>query len=401
MNTLGAGLLAGPPGQQAEGTDRVSKVSWPWLLDGSPEERDMRDKLLTMTRRPAERLRDSLAKRAAAGSPTDIQCYALCLAILDQTAEAVRVWEELLPRRPQSAAVWLNLTKALVIEDRIDQAITVLQRCCEAMVGQPGVLVRVNERLTDLQDARSEEIDQRRLVELQVNSVRWRVEHGQSQPGDRLRLARLLAELMFSPGSDVAKPEVLVAARDAYAEDPTDPATLEFFAAVLLDCGRVEEYSYVLQALEKVAPHSQVLDLARRMSRDDPEFTAQATALQRRHEDLMERACRGAADAEAEIRDRLRWLPNNVELRVALMFAVESRGDEQEALRLADELAAELAGEHMMHFYVAQLYWNAGRPARARHHFQRAFATARDDQDRTDVYETMRVLGALEDSGNG
>lgn len=378
----------------------ASSISWPWVLDGSPEEREMRDKLLTMTRRPAERLLRSLAKRASAGDPTDVQCYALCLAILDRTTEAVRVWEQLLPARPHSAAVWLNLAKALVIDHRRDQAITVLERCREAMGDLPGVRAQVDERLAELREARSQEDDEHRLLELQVASIRWRLENGQAQPGDRLRLVRLLAGLMMSPGSDVTKPDVLAAARAAHAEAPSDPATLEMVAAVLLDCGLEAELNEVLRTLEKIAPHSAVLEIARRTTRDDPELLAQAEALQRRHEELLMRAIEGADDAESEIRGRLRWLPDDLTLRIALMHAVRSRGDTQEALRIADQLAAELDGDHMMHFYVGQMFWYLDRHGQARHHFARALATARDAEDRATVHEMMQVVGAAQSSGN-
>ncbi|GAA4097903.1 hypothetical protein [Actinomadura miaoliensis] len=379
----------------------TSEVSWPWLLDGSPEERDMRDKLLTMTREPAERFLHSLAERAAAGDPTDIQCHALCLAILDRTAEAVRLWEGLLPVRPHSVAVRLNLAKALVIDRRLDQAVAVLERCRDAMAARPHVLVQVDRRLEDLRGALSREADERRLAELQAEAVRRRVDHGRARPGDRLRLARLLCGLMLSPGGDVTKPEVLAAARAAYAEAPADPNTLEFFAGVLLDCGETAELDGVLRTLERVAPHSPVLEIMRRTTRDDPELTARAEALQRRHEDLIALAWQGAADAEAEIRGRLRWLPDNLELRIALMIAVRSRGDGPAALRMADQMAAELDGEHLMHFYVGQLYWDLRRHARARHQFARALATAGDERDRAAVHEMMRVVGAGEDPGNG
>jgi hypothetical protein len=154
----------------------------------------------------------------------------------------------------------------------------------------------VDERLAGLRDGRSHEDDERRLVELQVAGIRWRVEHDQAQAGERLRLARLLCGMTLSPASDVTREDVLVAARAAHAEAPSDPATLELFAAALLDCGRLVELGEVLRTLEQLAPHSEVLEMMRRQSRDEPELAARAAALPRRHEDLTIRAMQGAAE---------------------------------------------------------------------------------------------------------
>ncbi|MER6134483.1 hypothetical protein [Streptomyces sp. NPDC001815] len=127
---------------------------------------------------------------------------------------------------------------------------------------------------------------------------------------------------------------------------------------------------------------------------DSDAVQRQFSARQRRVGDRIDLAAKGDPEAIASMRDELRRSPDSWEHRIGLIFGLEKRGEVAEALRLAGELASERDGNHFVHFHLTQTYWSSGDRAEARRHALRALATAPTAQDRVDVREMLRVIGA-------
>ncbi len=369
-------------------------MSWVWVIDGTPGEAELAQELPSLPPAPAELRLTDLRERAAQGDPAQLRRYALALSLRDRPELAARVWEELTRLQPSSLPVWLNLAFARLLCGRPDGAADALRRAREAVAHDPSATARVDARARELQEGRDRAAQSSRLQVLQTEALRERLAAGNGEPGDRLRLARLLCSLMLTPGGSVTVDDVLAAARAAHADDPSDIAALELLVAVLTQARLFEEQADALRKLEDVAPHSRVLTRVREVSRRDPSFEAEVAAHGSRTRDLIGRAVEGDPEAEAEIRDRLRQYPDATEYRLGLIIALESRGARAEALRAARALAAARDGDHYVHFHLTQFFWHRGDPGEARRHCLRALQTAPTVQDREEVGVMLRAIGA-------
>ncbi|WP_107481961.1 tetratricopeptide repeat protein [Streptomyces sp. JHA26] len=340
-----------------------------------------------------EQALQQLAEAAGSTDPEARNRYAAALLTLGRTDEAERVWHALLAERPRLAVAWLNLATCHLTRGRLDECAQALQACRNRT--RRGTVERqlAERRTAELGKARDAASRQTRLLELRAAALRERVGLGLSRPGDHKQLARTLYALTHVPGSDVTGRDVLDAARRAHEEAPEDPETLETFILGLLHGGSDDELSDALRALERVAPHSQVLTMTRDLS-VDPRTRADADAYHTHMRDVARRALAGDRAAEDELRLTIQKFPQNFQYRVDLLFAVHNRGDRVETRRLVDELAAEPSADHFVHFHIAQFYWFLGEHERGRRHFALAYETAATEEDREDVREAVRTVGA-------
>lgn len=369
-------------------------VSWFWMIDGTPGESELAQELPALAPGPAEQRLADLRERAARGDPAHLRRYALALSVRGHPELAAREWEDLTRLQPSSLPLWFNLATARLLCNRPAGAADALRRAREAFAHDPAVVAQVDARARELQVARDRVAQELRLQELQAAALRERLAAGCGEPGDRLRLARLLASLMYSSGGSVTVDETLAAARAAHAEAPSAPAALELLVAVLTQAQLFEEQAEALRKLEAVAPHSEVLTGVREVSRPNPSFEADVAARRSRTRDLLGRAIEGDPEAEGEIRDRLRQYPDAPEYRIGLIMALDSRGERAEALRMARALAAARDGDHYVHFHLTQFYWHLGDPGEARRHCVRALQTAPNVRDREEVHVMLRTIGA-------
>lgn len=324
------------------------------------------------------------------GDPGMVNRLAVGLYIVGSADLAIQTLEGLVEEHPSDTAGWLNLAAAQLGAERYEA----VRRSLESAVAHASESSRrlAEDRLADYARSQRQVSLDRELLEHQVSALRERIAQGVAQPGDRVKLTRILIGLVNTAGSAVTADEVLVAARDAYAEAPEDPATLELLVAALLPAGRDSELRQALLELEQRAPHSRVLELVRGR-RTDPSYQSEVDARLSRGNSLVARAWRGDPAAEAELREWVRRYPKNQNYRVGLMMAARAREDWREAGRIADSLAGEDSVEHETHLHIAQFYAHANDQRRARHHFARAWETARDDEDRAIVMEAMEIVG--------
>ncbi|MET8781257.1 hypothetical protein [Streptomyces sp. NPDC004589] len=368
-------------------------LDWPLLLDGAASGDP--DEVLHGEYAEAEReaaLR-RLAEAAGGGDPLVRNRYAAGLLALGRMEDAERVWQALLAERPDLGIAWLNLATCHLTCGRLDDCAKALRACHDGTGRGTAERQLAERRITELDEARESVARQTRLLELRAAALRERVGLGLARPGDFKQLARALHALTQVPGSGVTGRDALAAARQARDEAPEDPETLETFVLGLLQAGSDGELSDALRLLERVAPHSRVLAVARDLS-VDPALQADAGARRAHMRAVSRRAFAGDRAAEDELRLEIQKFPQNFQYRVDLLFAVYNRGDRIEARRLADELAAEPSADHFVHFHIAQLYWILSEHEHSRRHFALAYQTAATEEDREDVREAVRTVGA-------
>ncbi|WP_328874477.1 hypothetical protein OHT76_32925 [Streptomyces sp. NBC_00287] len=334
-----------------------------------------------------------LADLAAGAGPGALNRYAAGLLAAGRREEAEQVWAQLVAGRPDMVVARFNLATCLVAGGDVEACARVLRACLEGAPPGSREWQLAERRLDDLAEAGDDAERQNRMLRLRVAALRERVALGLAEPGDFKRLARALYGQMHVADSGVTGRDMLEAARLAYAAEPEDPEALEALVLGLLVAGTERELSEALRKLEKVAPHSRALGLARTM-RTDPEFEEAARARRDTMREVMRRAVAGDRAAEDELRAESQKFAGNFEYRVALLFAAYRRGDHAETRRLADALAAEPAADHHVHFHIAQFYWFLGEHERSRHHFALAHQTAATEGDREDAREALRTVGA-------
>lgn len=374
---------------QSTGVDMAVSLDWPWVLVG------MDDGILERLRSGSPADRETVLARlraeAAAGDPVLVNKLAIGLSYADRPEEAVETLEKLVQYHPSDTTGWLNLAAAELSSGRLTR-ITAALESAVALSTDPELRRVAQRRLAEFARAQESMALDTELLELQAAALQERVTLGAAQPGDRIRLARILLGLFLTENTSTTPHQVLAAARDAHAESPDDPTTLELLVPALLHTGDDAELAQVLLDLERKAPHSVVLELIRNR-RTDPSYQAGVRSRMRKIRDLVDRTYQGDAAAEAELRKLARRYPRNQEYRAALMIAALQREEWEEGTRIADGLAAENHVEHETHFHVAQFYANAGNERKARHHFAMAWETARNDRDRADVAHAMEVTG--------
>jgi hypothetical protein len=147
------------------------------------------------------------------------------------------------------------------------------------------------------------------------------------------------------------------------------------------------ELDEVLRTLERVAPHSRVVEVAGDQRDGDP------AAEQRQLLDgLIQAGMHGDEEALRELRSMHGRFPGNGDIHVALMVVSAARGDQAAAVELADDLLVRHPGRHFAHFSTAQVYWRTGRRAEAERQLSLAAATAATDQDRREVDDLRAYL---------
>ncbi|MET8248679.1 hypothetical protein ABZV31_32380 [Streptomyces sp. NPDC005202] len=369
-------------------------LGWPLLLEG---QQPPGDPLAVLQSGCSEAERSTalrqLADAAAGGSPTALNQYAAGLFTVGRVDEAERVWRALQTERPGTAVAGLNLATCHLAAGRLDECARVLRDCRDGAPAGSRQRELAEWRIAELDEARNGAARQTRLLELRAAALRERVRLGLAGLEDLKQLARVLYALTQVPDSGVTGRDLLDAARRAREAAPGDPEVLEILVLGQLVAGSDVEFAAALRELERFAPHSRVLDMARR-TRTDTGFQDEVRARSARMREVARRAFAGDRVAEDELRLESQKFPENFQYRVDLLFAVYNRGDREEARRLADGLAAEPSADHYVHFHIAQFYWFLGERERSRRHFALAYETAVTEGDREDVREAVRTVGA-------
>lgn len=361
-----------------------TQLSWPWILHQSQENARLMDRLGSGGPEEIEALLEGLEEAASEGDPKALNLLGFGLHVAGRRQAAVNILQLLTDHDPADTAGWLNLARAYSVEGSMDRVAAPLESAIT--LGREEPLRRLAElRLAEFHSARLEEEIDRTLAQQQAATLRERVATGAAEPADHVRLCKILLRLVNARDGNVTGDEVLAAARDASRVSPGDPAALELLVTGLMVAGTDDdELQQAMRELERVSPHSKVLEVLRTRP---PRNTGQVV------EDLVARTWRGDREAEAQLRDRSRAFPRNQTYRVALMMAAAGRHEWAQASRLADELAAGPTIEHETHFHLAQFYTYAKERDKARHHFDMAWRTARDDADRQTVTLAMETVG--------
>jgi tetratricopeptide (TPR) repeat protein len=345
-----------------------------------------------------------LAGKARADGPTGWNVYAALLGESGRHTEAQRELEALVARHPDHVEAWLNLASAHFYQGRLQEALDTLERCPDVS-GAPGSHL-VGSRTEGLRTYMSFRTRDRELLELRVAALRERAAAGTARDGDTAALARALGTLWGEHRAAPAE-EVAEAAREAHTARPADVTMLELLVRALHalrgqsrrpqpEDGEAEEFDKALRKLERLAPHSRLLEALRSVPLTEPEQATPGEEAWTLVNELISRAMLGDAQAADGVRRLTERFPEEPSFRMVLMMLAMrdglADGDLTKAVALAEGLAAEPDERHETHFNLGQVYWYAGSRERAFDHLRRAYELARDDQERDDVVQVVRML---------
>lgn len=345
-----------------------------------------------------ERLLDALRDGAASGDPRKVQRCAIGFAVAGHYTESLRIFRLLLENAPDAIEVRLNLATCLLMAQRIEECSQEISECDRRCRDDDPARRTVEQRAEQLATVRKQVERDVQLLHLKADAYRELISIGKAKLADRKELYRVLVALRETPGGNVTAGEVLAAAEQTWTLAPQDPEAMEFMAYGRMAAGNREGLADMLQRLERVAPHSAVLDLFRGWDtdtgpgKDTDEFT-------RRNEDIIRRASACDPAAERELRQMCRKYPDDEQLSVGLLLAVyakaaSGRTDYEEARQIVDKLASNPSAGRHIHYHVAQFLWGFGEHDRSRHHFALALRMSKDQWERDSVMKAMQTVGA-------
>jgi tetratricopeptide (TPR) repeat protein len=236
----------------------------------------------------------------------------------------------------------------------------------------------------------------RKLRELQIASLRQSVQQPGARPEAYLSLARVLVQRSMQDPSGTWLGEAASVLEKGRAAFPAEPHILELLIACYLRHDPQNRLEDAISQLERIAPHSPVLqhltDATNDQAREFVEQNAQ------RARDLLDTVCNSGSNAaarEAALNDLGRIVamyPNNPDYRVTYSFALMAAGREEAALAQARTLADMPISSHSFHFNLGQIFWGCGDRERGRHHLNLALQYAENEQDRQDARERILDL---------
>ena len=177
---------------------------------------------------------------------------------------------------------------------------------------------------------------------------------------------------------------------------PDDPRLLEMLIACYLRYDPNRRLGVATAELERIAPHSPVLQLIGNI--DDDEARAFEERNAQRASKLMAAVCEpqnSQAVRDAALRDLsaiVAMYPENPNYRTTYAFALMGVGRYDDALAEARKLNNLPLESHTFHFNLGQVFWISGDSVRGRRHLELALEYASDDQERKDVRDRIADL---------
>ncbi|MEU4508200.1 hypothetical protein AB0G05_01770 [Nonomuraea wenchangensis] len=363
-------------------TRRLSDLDHRWLIEDSAGARlllSLPGLLPEDQGRELQRLGDA----AQAGSLHDTHVYALGFCAVGAFELGIELLNLLAAQYPDHPEIRLNLALAY---EHVGLPALALDQLASAVPASAGTKV---EEIAKARYAAAMALQREQEEDLRFLHLRAAMLREKDPSAETLReLGLTLFELTRTPGGKVDANDALAVLESAH-RIAQDVEVLEHLAFLYMVTGRAIDREQVLQELAAVAPTSQGL-----ASLGEVDEVGVQDILRRKLL-LMERL----ADPEgpppgavAELRQLASMFPCNPDYRTLLMHALKLRGEQDEALRVAEELEREFQGVHVVHFAVAQVFWRAGDRERAERHLAEALSTAEDDQDREDVANLRRLL---------
>ncbi|MBE1583945.1 tetratricopeptide repeat protein [Nonomuraea angiospora] len=367
-------------------------MDFPWTLGADEEGLQLLDSLMTAPKGLAGRHLAQIEERAATGDRDARNLHAVALAATGRLGQAVDRLRAVVADHPELIPAWVNLCRCHLELRQPYMALTVLEEALEH-AQEPHEHEFVQHRLWELREWAETRREQARLVTLRAAMLRERVERGLAGPGDRRRLGAALLELVSADheGSATAR-EAADVLRQACDVDGDDAATLELLVRAVWQDRDHEALREALHRLERVAPHSRLLEA---MRPPDEESAAEQYELWKQHvtrltEDAMGQGPQADA-ARDDLRTFARAFPKILSYRNALLAVAIAREDWAEGVALADALVAD-SDTHDTHFNVAQVYWHNGEYGRANDHLVRAIELAENDEEAQDAMRMILFL---------
>lgn len=330
----------------------------------------------------------SLTEQAVtSGAADDLSNLANGLSEIGQLDDAIQIFEDLIKAFPGRDTDRANLASVYRASSQFE-----LARYQFNYLAQCGATERIRawsrEQVESLEPESTSAA--KGLRERQIAALRERIAFNEGGAAEYTRLGRSLLNMGPETTETTerhALEEVIALLEEGHSRYPHDVDILELLAHCYLRFDPATRLRDVLQELEKEAPDSALL---RRMQEIDANKVSAhgKTMLQR-----MQRLVHQVQTEDVELRlavlhemlSIVQEFPQNPNYRWFYAFGLIFAGQKDEALMQAQILAETAGAFHILHFNVAQIFWNCGDLARAEHHLDLALQYAANQQERDDI----------------
>jgi protein involved in temperature-dependent protein secretion len=320
------------------------------------------------------------------GAADDLSNLAIGLSEVGQLDDAIQIFEDLIKAAPDRDTARANLASVYCASSQFE-----LARYQFNYLAQRGATEQMRawsrEQVDLLVPDQESTPAAKGLRERQIAALRERIAFNEGVAAEYTRLGRLLLDMGPETTEQRAPEEVTSLLEEGHSRYPHDVGILELLAHCYLRFDVATRLSDVLQQLEKEAPDSALL---RRMQEIDADKASAhgKTMMQRMHR-LVHQVHTDDVELQSAVLHEMRSIaqafPQNPNYRWFYAFGLGLAGQKDKALIQAEILAQTAGTYHILHFNVAQIFWNCGDRARAEHHLDLAFQYAANQQERDDV----------------
>lgn len=321
------------------------------------------------------------------GAAADWSNLAIGLSQTGRLDEAIHIWEQLVEVMPELDHNRMNLALAYRAVHQFELARYQFEYLAtHAATDEAREWGR--EQAQALARYRGSTYEQQELQGRQLSALHERVTFDEASAEDYVRLGRLILATPPETGEDRSIEEAGTLLEAGHRKYPNYVGILELLAACYARSDPKNRLNDVLRLIEQQAPDSEVLRIARNIDQDSGS-AYQGTLIERVQHLLQQTQRKDVEVRDAALRDLrfiVRAYPQNPDYRWYFAFALIGAGQQDEALKHAEVLAAAAGESHRLHFNVAQIFWHCGDQVRAERHLDLALQYAKTEEDRESVH---------------
>lgn len=341
-----------------------------------------------------EHILDDLLQRAQkSGDPEHWNVFALGLQAAGRLEDAINIFKQLIEAFPDRDIYRLSLATTYSQAAQFELCRYHL-RYLEEHGASEEMRDVAKEQLTGMEHFLKKTALDEQLQQLQIASLRERIQSGEVSADDYQKLGKLLLLRERQGFEDVSLDETTAILEQGQKHFPEAEGVLELLIACYLRKDPQNRLKPVLKTLEKINPNSQLLQLVANI--DDAERASYAQQMSRRMQELMMQV--QAKDPELtkaaieELRKIITMYPSNPDYRLTYAFALCIVGQCTEAMEQAELLDQNDIPSHTYHFNLGQIFWLCGDPLRGRQHLDLSIQYASTDEEKQDALERIAYL---------
>jgi len=338
-------------------------------------------------------LNDLLQKAQKSHDPENWNMFALGLQAAGRLEEAIDIFKQLIEAFPDIDIYRLNLATTYGQASQFELCRYHLRYLEEHGTSEEMRNV-AKQQLTGMERFLKKTALDEQLRQLQIASLRERIQADQVSADDYQKLGKLLFLRERQGFEDVSLDETTAILEQGQKRFPNAEGILELLIACYLRKDPQKRLEPALKKLEKINPHSHLLQLIADI--DDADREAYFQQMGQRMQELMMQVQSGNPEltkaAIEELRKIATMYPSNPDYRLTYAFALCIAGQQTEAMQQAELLDRDDIPSHVYHFNLGQIFWLCGDAVKGRHHLDLSIQYADNDEEKQDALERIADL---------